>query len=304
MRFAAGYSLIAGLVLATPAAAQGENDIVVTAPLLEEAARAFAREVAAPPAREDQLTRFESRVCPGIVGLSARQGQFVVDRISQRALELNLEVGTPGCRANILVIVTNNPDGVAQALADEQRYLMANYGMQENLNTRGAEALADFVETNRPIRWWHVSQTQTADGQVLGHTNPYGRLISVFEQEFRGTEVTRQSMANFGRLSRPTLQSVRNVVVIVDATGARNVRVDALADYIAMVSLSQTEPDANTDGYDTILNLFSDPPSGETGMTEWDLAYLQGLYSGRGNQVDASWQNRTIARRMRDELID
>lgn len=303
MRLGAICGALAALLLTTPAQAQRDNDdIIVTAPELEEAARAFAREVAAPPAREDQLSRFEGRVCPGVLGLNARQGQFVVDRIAQRALQLNLQVGEPGCKANILVIVTADPSSAARALAEEQQFLMANYGLQENLSTRGTEALADFVETARPVRWWHVSQTETADGEVLGHTNPYGRVISPTEQEFRGVEVSRPSMANFGRLSRSTLQAMRNVVAIVDARSASAVRLDALADYIAMVSFAQTEPGADTAGYDTILNLFSATPSGQNGMTDWDLAYLQGLYTGRGNQIDADAQNRTIARRMRDDL--
>lgn len=298
------FGVFSALVFATPAAAQRANDdIVVIAPDVEEAARAFAREVAEPPAREEQLTRFENRVCPGVVGMNTRQAQFLVDRISQRALELELQIGRPDCKANILVIVSREPGGVARALADENQYFMANYGVQENLNTRGTEALRDFVETTRPVRWWHVSQTQTADGDVLGHTNPYGEPRSIGDQEFRGVEVARPSINDFGRLTRPTLQAVRNVVVVVDATRVGQVRLDALADYIAMVSFAQTDPSANTYGYDTILNLFSDPSSGEAGLTDWDLAYLQGVYSGAGNQLNADWQNRTIARRMRDEIV-
>lgn len=294
---------LAALMLASPAEAQRDNDdIIVTAPELEAAARAFAREVSAPPAREDQLSRFEARVCPGVVGLGQRQGQFLVDRIAQRALQLDLPIGQPGCKANVLVLVSGDAGAVARAIVEEQQYLMANYGIQENLSTRGAEALVDFVETPRPVRWWHVSQTQTADGDVLGHTNPYGRTLSPTTQEFRGAEVTRPSMLDFGRLGRPTLQALRNVVVIVDAERVGAVRLDALADYIAMVALAQTEPGADTSGYDTILNLFGDTPAGETGMTNWDLAYLQGLYAGRGNQLNTDWQARTIARRMRDDL--
>jgi hypothetical protein len=304
MRLSAICSAVAALVLAAPAAAQqrDSDDIIVTAPELEEAARAFAREVSAPPSREDQLARFEDRICPGVVGMGARQGQFLVDRIAQRALQLDLEVGEPNCQANVLVLVTADASTAARAIVEEQRYLMANYGVRENLNTRGSEALQDFVDTPRPVRWWHVSQTETAEGDVLGHTNPYGRMTSSTMQEFRGAEVIRPSMNNFGRLSRPTLQAVRNVVVIVDAQRVGQVRLDALADYIAMVALAQTEPGADTAGYDTILNLFGDVPSGQAGMTAWDLAYLEGLYAGRGNQLDANWQSRTIARRMREDL--
>ncbi len=303
MRLSAGFAAVA-LIASAPvvAAQQRDDDIVVTAPELEEAARAFAREVSAPPSREDQLARFENRVCPGVVGLGQRQAQFVVDRIAERAMQVDLMVGGPGCKANVLVLVTSDAEGAARAIVEEQRYLMANYGLQENLNTRGAEALDDFVNTARPIRWWHVSQTQTADGDVLGHTNPYGRTRSPSAQEFRGAEVTRPRTMGFGRLSRQTLQAVRNAVIIVDTQRVGQVRLDALADYIAMVALAQTEPGADTAGYDTILNLFSGTPSGETGMTAWDVAYLEGLYSGDGNALDSTWQARTIARRMRDDL--
>ena len=290
-------------LLAAPANAQRDSDdIVVTAPELEDAARAFAREVSTPPAREDQLARFEHSICPGVVGLRARQGQFLVDRIAQRALELDLQVGEPGCKANVLVLVTPDAGAAARAIVEEEQYLMANYGVRENLSTRGADALTDFVETSRPVRWWHIAQTETADGDVLGHTNPHGRTTGTFSQEFRAAEVTRPQVSNFGRLARSTLQSVRNVVIIVDARQSAHVRLDALADYIAMVALAQTDPQADTSAYDTILNLFSGAPDEAAGMTEWDLAYLQGVYSGRGNQPDASWQTRTIARRMRDEL--
>jgi hypothetical protein len=295
-------ALMAGVPVAAIAQQQDGPDIVVTAQELEQAARTFAREVSAPPSREDQLARFEHRVCPGVVGLGQRQAQFIADRIAQRALEVDLDVGGSGCKANVLVIVTTDAEGTARAIAEEERFLMANYGLRENLNTRGEAALADFINVARPVRWWHVSQTETLDGDVLGHTNPYGRMLGPDAQEFRGAEVTRPRSMGFGRLSRQTLQSVRNAVIVVDARRAGQVRLDALADYIAMVTLAQTEPDANTAGYDTILNLFSAAPNGEDGMTAWDLAYLQGLYSGDGNALDSTWQARTIARRMRDDL--
>lgn len=304
MRLKAWALFVAVIACAPMAAAQqsDEDDIVVTAPVIEEAARTFAREVSAPPSREDQLARFENRVCPGVVGLGQRQAQFMVDRIAQRALEIDLEVGRPGCKANVLVLVTADGASAARSIVEEQEYLMASDNLRENLNTRGDDALQDFIATSRPVRWWHVAQTETTDGDVLGHTNPYGRTRSTNMQEFRGAEVTRPSGSNFGRLSRRTLQAMRNVVVIIDTQRVGDVRLDALADYVAMVALAQTEPGADTAGYDTILNLFSETRDGQSGMTEWDLAYLQGLYTGRGNALDSTWQSRTIARRMRDDL--
>jgi hypothetical protein len=53
-----------------------------------------------------------------------------------------------------------------------------------------------------------------------------------------------------------------------------------LADYIAMVSLAQINPDADTSGYASILNVFDDP-DGSTSLTSWDLAFLGGLYAAK-----------------------
>ena len=50
-----------------------------------------------------------------------------------------------------------------------------------------------------------------------------------------------------------------------------------LADYVAMVTLAQNDPDADTGRYASILNVFDDPETA-TGLTDWDQAYLRGLY--------------------------
>jgi hypothetical protein len=104
-------------------------------------------------------------------------------------------------------------------------------------------------------------------------------------------------------MRRVTLQAVRNVVIIVDTAQAGGTRMDALADYLAMVSLAQLDPAANTSQQPTILNLFADAQSRQmTGMTDWDIAYLRGLYETRANAPNVDAQVRDIARRMGDDL--
>ncbi len=50
-----------------------------------------------------------------------------------------------------------------------------------------------------------------------------------------------------------------------------------LADSIAFISRAQIDPDADTSRYVSVLNVFDDPEQ-TTGLTNWDRAYLQGLY--------------------------
>jgi len=53
-----------------------------------------------------------------------------------------------------------------------------------------------------------------------------------------------------------------------------------LADYVAMVSLARIDPRADLATTSTILRLFA--PSGSdtapSGLTDWDQAFLKGLY--------------------------
>ena len=95
------------------------------------------------------------------------------------------------------------------------------------------------------------------------------------------------------------------VLIIVDARQAQGVQFQALADYLAMVSLAQLDPEGHTAGIPTILNLFEDRQNGQvvpTAMTEWDEAYLEGLYTARRTAPRDIWQRRDISRTMVERL--
>lgn len=57
-----------------------------------------------------------------------------------------------------------------------------------------------------------------------------------------------------------------------------NVSIQQLADYTAMVTFAQIDPEADTSGYASILNVFEQPEAAMS-LTDWDKAYLDGLYS-------------------------
>jgi hypothetical protein len=284
------------------APASREDEIVVTGEPMRRMVWDFLSEVSVTPSREDQLPRWNGRVCPGVVGLPARQGQFIIDRIARRADAVGLRAGAPGCRADVLVLVTREPGELAQALAERERFLMANYGVQEHVGTRGEEALEDFVVTARPVRWWHVTQSATEDGRVLGHVQYAGGAADI-PGNHPDFETTRRH--NASRLHRNLRQDFRNVLIIVDAERARGTRLEALSDYLAMVALGQIDPAADTSPYPSILNLFAGAGPARAGparMTDWDLAYLEGLYSARRNAANSQAQARDIRRRMTGRL--
>ena len=279
---------LAALTLALPAAAQPEvetEEIVVIGERLHDMVRGFVEELEPPPLSEGQLARWNSRVCPLVAGIPARQAQYVIDRISQRAFDLGLRPGGPECRANLLIFFTPDADMLAQALADD-RALVAYYNNAEYGNTQGRDALARFVASDAPVRWWHVAQTVSRTGVVLDGD----------------VDVVR---SDGSRLHTATRQDFNRAMIVVDARQADGTPFEALADYLAMVSLAQLDADADTSATPSILNLFADRAAGRPPtmhMTDWDLAYLEGLYAAPRNATSMGSQERAISRRMEDEL--
>lgn len=92
------WRLFAALaLLSSPAFANevnSEEDIVVVGERLREQVRSFVAEAAQEMSSEDQMARWERRMCPMLVGMRSReQAQFVVDRIAQRAYAVGIDSG-------------------------------------------------------------------------------------------------------------------------------------------------------------------------------------------------------------------
>ncbi len=288
-------SVAMAFAVSTPAWAQEtdpQEEIVVVGERLQEMVRAFVGEVAVAPGSEGQIARWDHKVCPLVAGLPARQLQYMADRIAQRAHQVGLETEGPGCKANILIFVTPDASRLAGGIVDEFRTLVGYYS-ENGVATLGRGPLEDFAASGAPVRWWHVNQTVSADGQELGG-----------ETAGSGSAVIRGG-APPSRLRRATRQDFLRVLIIVDARQAQGLQFQALSDYVAMVSLAQLDPAGETTGVPSILNLFADRDAGRTppvAMTEWDEAYLDGLYNARRTAPTELWQVRDISNRMVEGL--
>lgn len=281
--------------ISTPAWAQEANqeeDIVVVGERLQEMVRSFVGEIAAAPGSEGQIARWDRKICPLVAGLPVRQLQYMADRIAQRAHQVGLETEGAGCKANILIFVTPDASRLASGIVDEYRTLVGYYS-ESGVVTQGREGLDSFANSTAPVRWWHVNQTVSADGQQLGGETSNG-----------GSAVVRTTQPP-GRLRRGTRQDFLRVLIIVDARQAQGLQFQALSDYVAMVSLAQLDPPGETTAVPTVLNLFHERDAGApamSGMTEWDEAYLDGLYNARRTAPREIWQVRDITRTMVEQL--
>ena len=287
-------ALILGLALAGPALAQtppvqdAQDDgtvegVVVTAPQ-KEMIEAFVADVSEAAVGRDQLGRWDRKICPGVTGLNPRYARFFNDRLAMAAFGVGLDVGEPGCRANILIVMTDDGRRTAREIVRHNGRWMDKHNDE---GTRGRRALKEFTESTRPIRWWHVTHTVAEDGTPIIHDPEGPQQITV-----RGT----------GRLHKGTTQNFHRMVIVVDFKAAGPVPLGALADYVAMVALAQFDPKADTSRYPTILNLFADRARGReaaSGLTSWDKSYLAGLYGARREAPNVRTQQRDITREMR-----
>ena len=247
------------------------EDVEVIGRRLDRMIQDFVDEVAAPN-RNRGIARWRSTVCIGVANLSAEPAQYIVDRVSTIASDVGLNTGAPGCRPNIIVIATDQPDRIAAELVQDHRHALRVGGAGMD---RGRAALEDFVASDEPVRWWQVSMPTDADtgqravrlpgdcqGDCSGVSTGFAPVISTFAS----------------RINTQIVDNLLRTVVVLDIDQASRLSAQQLADYIAMVTLAQIDPAADTTRYASILNVFDDPEAAPS-LTNWDVAYLDGLYS-------------------------
>lgn len=240
------------------------GDIVVEGGRLDEATQTFVREVAA-PARGRGLARWRDGVCVGVANLRNETAQYIVDRVSTVAQDLGLRAGAPGCKPSALIIAVTDANAFTEQFVDMRPRLFIVGGGGMDLGRTG---LQRFKINDQPVRWWNVSvpvDSESGDIAVRlpGEEAPFVR-------------------GDGSRITTNLVDDTKRAFVIVDVDKISGVSLQQLGDYLAMVVLAQVDPDADTSAYATVLNVFKDP--GQTdGLTDWDMAYLQGLYDAQRN---------------------
>ena len=291
---------------AAPPAAEAPvrlEDVVTNARRLEDATTDLVGEIAA-PVRRRGLARWHDGVCVGVGNLDPAIAQQMTDRISDVARELGLKAGEPGCHPSILIVATTDANAfTAEFVAMRPRlFRVGGSGMD-----RGSAAFEDFIRTERPVRWWSVSQPTDADsgmpavrlpGQVRGAATGDGSVLAY---------APLIAVRGPSRLVSQYRQDLKRTFVIIDVDRLNGVNLGQLSDYVAMVSLAQIDPEADTARFETILNVF-DEGVGAEGLTGWDMAYLRGLYDTAWYRINARSQvaaiRRAVEKRYRDGLVD
>lgn len=254
---------------------------IVVRGTLEERIEAFVEEVAAPP-KGRFLAGWYGRICPGVVNLDNTAGQAILDRISTVAEEIGLNTGDPGCRANVVIIFTDDGAGLASTLVERDRDIFEHRNL--GAFNRDSRALDAFATSDAAVRWWHLSMP--IDPQT-------GQRTTLTAQDL----LPMRYVAREGLLSVSTIDVLYKVIIIVDVDQLNGVNLFQLSDYLAMVTLAQIDPAAQVSGDHTVLNLFERPQT-VAGLTEWDRSYLDALYTSRSRARNPNARVSDVVRTM------
>lgn len=255
------------------------DDVVVDGRTLRELVRDFTSEVVAPPVGRGPA-RWDQKVCVGVANLRREAAQVIVDRVSAIALGVGLEIGEPGCSPNILILASEDGKGAARALVEAApRAFRPGYAGA----SRSVRQLERFQDSDAAVRWWHVSLPTMSDTRVAAVRLPGEAAPYIYQDG--------------SRLTTRIQNDLRRAFVVVDLSKMEGITFQQLGDYVGMVAMAQIDPDADTRGYDTILNLF-DTDRRVSGATQWDVSYLGSLYDAEFNARRAEHQVGRVASAM------
>lgn len=285
-------------------------DVEVFARPTSEAVQDFVGRIAAPSTGRG-LARWRGQICPGVANLGSAAAQAIVDRISLAAADVNLGTGEPGCDPNIVIIFTPDGRGLAQEMVARDAKIF-----RQNVTglDRGAAAFRDFQNTEEPVRWWSLSlpvDRETGQRAIRVPGDAGGVSTDVRTAGLLGCSpddcaigaapvIARTSGS---RLVSPIVDDIYKTIIIVDIDKIGAVNSLQLGDYLAFIGLAQIDAQAETSGFDTVLNLFTG--GGETGLTAWDRSYLATLYGPRPDRASVSAQASAVANIMtRDRVTE
>lgn len=259
---------------------------------LEIEVRQFVGQIATSPAGRG-YARWHRNVCIGVHNLEQTAAQYIVDRISLLAAEVGLTPDEPGCDPGVIVIFTTDGQELASRLVETEP-LLFRPGMGQCCMNLSLAALDRFAQSDRPVRWWHVSMpvdARTGKPAIVLSNNksPDGRAYPLV------------NVAGPSAIHSGIRDDMRQVIIIVDSTKLSGTTWEELGDYLAVVSLVQIDLNANPAAFDSILNLFGNPTA-YTGLTDWDRSYVHALYDFDQERTPRMQASDLVSKMVRREL--
>jgi hypothetical protein len=253
----------------------------------------FSRNFATPTKFTGKIARWERRICPFVVGQNPHYAAFITQHLKYVALAVGAPVNTEeSCTPNIDIVFTTTPQDLLDTVSNQNQHYLGYFASVAQKNA--------LRTVTRPIQAWYA--TESTDIRGRRHLDT-GRSIvgGTTVQNFNGLEGPVGDMANSAgsaltdmapffyttgnRINDGVHTGFNHVLVVIDSAKLAGQDVVPLADYIAMLALSQVNaPDACQE-LPSIVNRMA-PGCDHTAeaLTMFDLAYLQALYHMAGGR--------------------
>jgi hypothetical protein len=244
---------------------------------IEEQTHTFVQNYAASPNPEiDQIGRWHDPVCVEVVGLpQADQAAVIKARIENVAKAVGLPAARAGCRANIEIVFTDQPQRMMDIVA-QRRQQVLGYSHRHETNRLKA--------VTHPIQAWYITATRGEGAEnaplIFGGLEQYTqRYLNVIDDP----DTPPPTACGDSRFTACLKSAFSNVFIVADSKALEGKETGLMADYMVMLALSQPRSLDGCNALQSVIDLLSksvcpgrDPPNG---LTPADAAYLTALYS-------------------------
>lgn len=282
------------LAAAEPVPPAPSPEITVIAPTMDPAevarlTKAYVDSVLPTPV-SGQFFRWHRPVCIRYTGLIPSLAPRVTARIAAIAATAGVAMGKADCRPNVLIAFTPDARATVKQIVTKQPDSFGELGLPER---------KVLLQSAMPVRWWYgtcTTKTRSRSKSVVSDQPADGSTLPCGVSNVSPDTYVQPSL-----IATSTTVSVAGAVVIVDVPLAEGTSLDALADYVALVTLVPTRIPPKTPEVPSILKLFATPPGDArpTGLSDWDQKLLSGFYQSQVNR-DARVQRRSIIKEVKD----
>ena len=227
---------------------------------------------ARPSPASGQLALWKQPVCAGVVGLTPAFNSFVSERIAAVADSVGAPHGATGCKPNVHIFFTTDPQAVAAAVAKQIPQALGFHYVSE---TRKLAIL------QHPIEGWYATGTEGDNGSVSLDEPAEMHAETLTGQSGVRSPESPTPPARLGtRLTTGRTSLLVHALVLVDLRKVAGYEIGPISDYLAMLVLSQTRTQDTCGQLPSVLDLMApgcdrDKPSA---VTAGDLAFLRALY--------------------------
>jgi hypothetical protein len=207
----------------------------------------------------DLVSRWRDPVCPYVVTMSEKLHVYVRERLLEIAESVPVRsTRKADCEPNLFVVLTPDPDE-----------FVAQWKQRDGGMFRWKPRAGVARSESGPVRTWHRADLEPADGSpTMTHDGSSNiNMNGPMRTKVKGSRIEINSM-----------EAMSVAVILIDANALTQVTPRQLADYIAMRSFAKVDTTADLSSTPTILRLFAPEGGAPAELTEFDRAFLRGLY--------------------------